>query len=113
MVDDEQDVRDEFGRSVNMTRKELSDWLDTEESKAAGQHTDGGESTGHESGRHIVAILEKDQGDLTEDDLAHMRKVNGYVKRHLAQRPDKPDDELAGMTWAHSLKNWGHDPLKG
>ncbi len=29
------------------------------------------------------------------------------------QRPDKADDELAGMTWTHSLKNWGHDPLKG
>jgi hypothetical protein len=112
MADDDEDTRDEFGRSVNMTRKELGDWLETDESKAAGQHDGGGESTGHESGRHIVAILEKRQGDLTEDDYAHMRKVNGYVKRHLAQRPDKPDDELAGMTWTHSLKNWGHDPLK-
>jgi hypothetical protein len=113
MADDDKDTRDEFARAVNMTRKELDDWLATDESEAAGQHLDGGESTGHESGRRIVAILEKEQSELTEDDYAHMRKVNGYVKRHLAQRPDKPDDELAGMTWTHSLKNWGHDPLKG
>src|SRR4051812_31864262 len=110
--DDDREVRDQFGRQVNMTGRELEQWLDTDEAKAAGQKDGGGESTGHESGRHIVAILGKKQGDLTGDDLAHMRKVNGYIKRHLAQRPDKPDDELAGMTWTHSLKNWGHDPLK-
>jgi len=113
MADDDKDTREEFARAVNMTRKELGAWLETEESQAAGQHQDGGESTGHESGRHIVAILDKRQADLTGDDYAHMRKVTGYVKRHLAQRPDKPAEELAGMTWTHSLKNWGHDPLKG
>ena len=109
--DDREDVRDEFGRFVNMTKAELSRWLDTEASKAAGQKDGGGESTGHESGRHIVAILDKRQGDLTDDDYAHMRKVTGYVKRHLAQRPDHPDDELRDMPWTHSLKIWGHDPL--
>jgi hypothetical protein len=66
---------------------------------------------GHESGRRIVRILRKKKSDLTGDDLAHMKKVNGYIARHLKQRPDRPKDELAGMTWTHSLKNWGHDPL--
>jgi hypothetical protein len=113
MPDDRKEVRDEFGRSVNMTRSELERWLGTEESKAAGQKPDGGgESTGHESGRRIAAILDTKQADLSDDDYEHMRKVTGYVKRHLAQRPDKPAGELEDMAWTHSLRNWGHDPLK-
>ena len=104
---------DEFREAVTMTPKQLEDWLDTDESKAVGQKSGGsGESTGHESGRRIVEILRTRKGDLTDDDAAHMRKVVGYVKRHTAARPDKPDDELAHARWTASLKNWGHDPLR-
>ncbi len=85
--DDEQKTRADFDDAVNMTASELKKWLDTDESKAVGQKKDGGESTGHESGRHIVRILEKKKADLTDDDYAHMRKVVGYVKRHSAQKP--------------------------
>jgi len=109
--DDRDDVRREFGEAVTMTPKQLEEWLDTDESKEVGQKDGGGESTGHESGRRIVEILRTKKDDLTDDDVAHMRKVVGYVKRHLAQRPDKSDDELAHTRWAASLKNWGHDPL--
>ena len=107
------DVWDEFREAVNMTPKELEDWLETDESKAVGQKSGGsGESTGHESGRRIVEVLRTKKGDLTDDDAAHMRKVVGYVKRHTAQRPDTSDEELAHARWTASLKNWGHDPLK-
>ena len=110
-ADDRDDVRREFGDVVTMTPKQLEDWLETDESREVGQKSDGGESTGHESGRRIVELLRTKKDDLTDDDVAHMRKVVGYVKRHLAQRPDKSDDELAHSRWAASLKNWGHDPL--
>ena len=106
------EVRSEFSERVNMTPKELEDWLETDESQAVGQKDGAGESVGHESGRRIVAILRKKKADVDDDDLAHMRKVNGYIARHLEQRPDHSDAELAGMKWTHSLKNWGHDPLK-
>ncbi|HWG93168.1 MAG TPA: DUF3140 domain-containing protein [Mycobacteriales bacterium] len=109
--DDRDDVRREFGEAVTLTPKQLEDWLETDESKEVGQKDGGGEATGHESGRRIVEILRTKEDDLTDDDVAHMRKVVGYVKRHLAQRPDKSDDELAHTRWAASLKNWGHDPL--
>jgi hypothetical protein len=99
----------EFDQAVNMTAGELESWLGTPESKAAGQHQDGGESTGHRSGRRIVEILRTKKGDLTDDDRAHMRKVVGYVHRHLAQRPD---GDVTDTTWRHSLMNWGHDPQK-
>jgi hypothetical protein len=113
MADDDHDtIRREFGEAVNMTPKELEEWLETDESKSVGQKSGGsGESTGHESGRRIVELLRTKKDDLTDDDLAHMRKVHGYVQRHLAQRPAK--EEVETSKWRYSLMNWGHDPLKG
>ncbi|MET9291273.1 DUF3140 domain-containing protein [Streptomyces sp. NPDC003077] len=110
MADDEHDkIRHEFRDAVNMSASELNRWLETDESQSAGQHKDGGESTGHASGRRIVQLLHTKRGDLGDDDYAHMRKVTGYVHRHLAQRPD---GDVSGTRWRHSLMNWGHDPLK-
>lgn len=43
------------------------------------------------------------------NDCAHMKKVNGYVARHSAQRPD---GDVSDTPWRYSLMNWGHDPLK-
>jgi hypothetical protein len=58
-----------------------------------------------------VAILRKGSDELTDRDVAHMKKVNGSIARHVKQRPDRPDDELEALPWTHSLRNWGHDPL--
>jgi hypothetical protein len=109
--DDPDRVRSDFGAAVNMTAAELERWLESDESQSVGQRGDGGgESTGHESGRRIVTLLRTRKDDLTDDDLAHMRNVHGYVQRHLAQRPQKEDVETS--RWRYSLMNWGHDPLK-
>ncbi len=72
--DDRQQTVDEFKGSVNMTRKDLEDWLQTNESKSVGQGE--GESKGHRSGRRIVDLLEKNKSDYTDDDIEHMKKVN-------------------------------------
>lgn len=48
---------DEFRELVNMKPADLEKWLATDASRAAGQHKDGGESTGHASGRRIAGIL--------------------------------------------------------
>jgi DNA topoisomerase VI subunit B len=104
------DVHAEFREAVNMTADELEKWLSTDESREVGQkRSEGSESTGHESGRKIVRILGKKKAELTEDDERHMRKVAGYVHRHMAQRPD---GDVADSRWRRSLMNWGHDPLK-
>ena len=109
MSESEDDAHREFGDLVNMTPSELEKWLETDEAKSAGQHKDGGESTGHASGRRIVALLRTKKADLSDSDVAHMRKVVGYVKRHLAQRPK---GDVTDTTWRYSLMNWGHDPTK-
>jgi hypothetical protein len=111
MSDDSDDeIRREFDEVVNMAPKELEDWLDTDEAKAVGQKDGDGESVGHASGRRIVELKRTKKGDLTDDDLAHMRKVVGYVHRHLKQGGPKNDAEHS--KWRSSLMNWGHDPLK-
>ncbi|MTD12846.1 DUF3140 domain-containing protein [Nakamurella sp. YIM 132087] len=109
MTGDTDDTRKDFEEAVNMSPGSLEKWLQTDNSRESGQHKGGGESTGHHSGRRIVEILRKTKDDLTEDDLAHMRKVVGYVKRHLAQRPS---GDIRDTTWRYSLMNWGHDPTK-
>ncbi|MFG2603410.1 DUF3140 domain-containing protein [Streptomyces sp. NPDC048514] len=108
--DEQRESWDTFRELVNMTPSALEKWLATGESRAAGQHKGGGESTGHASGRTIVEILRKKKGDLSDSDYAHMRKVNGYIRRHLAQRPA---GDVRDTTWRRSLMNWGHDPLAG
>src|SRR5215212_6024887 len=110
MSDDNDDTKKEFDDAVNMTASELEKWLGTDESKSVGQKSGGsGESTGHESGRRIIKILKAKKSDLSDDDYAHMRKVVGYTKRHLAQRPS---GDVKDSAWRYSLMNWGHDPVK-
>ena len=110
---DRDEARSAFAEAVNMTPKALEEWLATDESQSVGQadpDSADGESVGHESGRRIVELLRTKKADLTDDDHAHMRKVHGYVQRHLAQEPAKEDVESS--RWRYSLMNWGHDPLK-
>ena len=102
-------VAQEFDEVVNMSREELEEWLETDESKEVGQKDGEGESKGHESGRKIVEILGKNNSDYSDDDINHMRRVVSYVHRHQAQQP-KGDAE--NSNWRYSLMNWGHDPLK-
>ena len=108
---DRDKVAKEFGEAVNMTPAAIEKWLETEDSKSVGWPKDGSqESVGHHSGRRIVQIKRKKKADLTEDDYVHMRKVVGYVHRHLAQ--GGPDEDREHSAWRYSLMNWGHDPLK-
>jgi hypothetical protein len=91
-----------------MEAAELEAWLNTPESLRVGQMKPDGESVGHASGRRIVHLLRATKEALSDDDYAHMRKVIGYVRRHLAQEPEN----TVTSRWRYSLMNWGHDPLK-
>ena len=109
--DEKQQIYDDFNQSVNMAPKELEDWLASDESKSVGYTREGeDEAVGHKSGKRIGQIKRTKKDDLTDDDYAHMKKVNGYVQRHLAQ--GGPDEDVATSAWRYSLMNWGHDPQK-
>ena len=108
---DEAAIWKDFQAAVNMTPAALERWLGTTESREVGwTHEGESEAVGHQEGRRIVAIKRKKKADLTRDDYGHMRKVVGYVHRHLAQGGPAKDKEHS--RWRSSLMNWGHDPLK-
>ena len=107
--EEQQSTIQDFQEAVNMTPKELEDWLETEESKSVGQKDDDGEAIGHKSGKKIIELLNSDRDDYTEDDFSHMKKVVSYVHRHSAQ---KPSGDIEDSRWRYSLMNWGNDPLK-
>jgi len=56
-----QQTVDQLDEVENMTRKELDDWLKTDESKHFVQEER--QSKGYESGREIVRILGKNKSD--------------------------------------------------
>lgn len=109
-------TRQNFLNAVNMDAAELHAWLQTDTSKSTGwangapkTKPEGPESVGHASGRRIVELLTKSTNQLTESDYKHMRKVVGFIHRHVVQRPLK---DITHTRWRYSLMNWGHDPLK-
>ena len=99
----------DFEQAVNMTASEIKQWLKTEESNSVGQKDQQGKIKGRKSGKKIIKILNKDRSKYKQNDFKHMKKVVGYVHRHLAQ---KPQGDVEATPWRYSLMNWGHDPLK-
>ena len=113
---DPQETQREFREVINMTPAALRRWLQTDESRSVGMTAEGervtapgAESVGHHMGERILALKETPAAKLTPDDYADMRKVVGYVHRHMAQRPAGNIEE---SHWRKSLMNWGHDPMK-
>jgi hypothetical protein len=91
--DDHEEAYRAFKEVVNMTASALEKHLAGKDSQSVGQNKDGGDATGHQEGRRIVAMLHKKKAELTDDDYAHMRKVVGYVHRHLKQGGPKDQGE--------------------
>ncbi|PMD61835.1 uncharacterized protein K444DRAFT_380290 [Hyaloscypha bicolor E] len=116
MVKDSETVIEEFNTLVNMSASDLETWLKSDDSTSSGWSKDdgSGESIGHESGRKIIEILKKNPGrdpeGYDEEDVAHMRRVVAYCKRHLAQEETAKKDTSSKSY--RSLKNWGHDAQK-
>ncbi len=108
MTDERDSIIKNFQQAVNMSPQQLTSWLETEDSQAVGQKDGGDESIGHQSGRKIVTLLGQQKSEYSDRDLAHMRKVVGYVRRHLAERPQ---GDIKNTRWRFSLMNWGHDPV--
>ncbi len=107
----EERIRREFDALVNLEPEELKRWLDTPQSHRVGMVRRGEtESVGRQSAKRILAIRAKPVAELTDTDYGHMKKVIGYCRRHLAQRPW---GDVSETRWRWSLMNWGHDPLRG
>ncbi|WP_298455448.1 DUF3140 domain-containing protein [uncultured Cellulomonas sp.] len=98
---------DGFHTAVNMTSRELREWLATADS---GERTDAlPDQAGSERSRAVLDVLGKRRTDLTDDDVAVMQSVVDEVD--AARGEDR--EPVAGDTqWRHRLMSIGHDPLK-
>jgi Protein of unknown function (DUF3140) len=104
-VDDE--LWQEFHTVVNMTSRELEDWLRTRSADEDDEALP--DQAGTPTGRHVVQILGKRRTDLTDDDVRVMRRV---VERVREQRRDDLEPTAGDPNWRHRLMSLGHDPLK-
>jgi hypothetical protein len=106
-VDVDQELWDEFHRVVNMTSRELSEWLRI---RSAGEDSEEfPDQSGSQTGQHVLAILAKRRVDLTEDDERVMRNV---VDRIHSERGVDLEPTAGQDHWRHRLMTLGHDPLK-
>lgn len=104
-VDDE--LWDEFHRVVNMTSRELADWLRT---RSADENAEAlPDQAGTPTGQEVLHILGKRRTDLADGDTHVMRRV---VERVHEQRRDDLEPTAGEAGWRHRLMSIGHDPLK-
>jgi hypothetical protein len=104
-IDDE--LWNEFHRVVNMTSRELAEWLRTVASEPANEALP--DQAGTPTGKHVLSILGKRKVDLDADDERVMRNV---VDRVHAERRDDLEPTAGEAHWRHKLMSIGHDPLK-
>ena len=103
----EDETWDEFHRVVNMTSRELRDWLAV---MSADEITETEpDRAGTETGRHVLAILGKRRTDVTPDDVRVMEKV---IRKVLAERREDLEPTAGQDAWRRKLMAMGHDPLK-
>lgn len=104
------DLWQEFHTVVNMTSRELSDWLRTEATGEDGELLEPDSTLPEfEVGEQVLHILAKRRTDLTDDDVDTMSVVVEQVRtlRGEELEPEAYDDDLR-----HLLMSFGHDPLK-
>lgn len=106
MTDNE--LWDEFHRVVNMSSRELAEWLRTE--SAGPDDEELPDRAGTETGRQVLHILGKRKADLTAGDERVMRRVVDHVHAH---RRDDLEPTAGDAQWRHLLMDVGHDPLRG
>jgi hypothetical protein len=104
-VDDE--LWEEFHRVVNMTSRELTDWMRSE--SAAEDAETFPDQAGTPVGQQVVHILGKRRSDVTGDDIEVMEQVVETVRR---ERGEDPEPEAGDADWRRRLMSMGHDPLK-
>jgi len=97
----------EFHRVVNMSSRELADWLRT---WSAGPQTERvPERAGTPTGQQVLHLLGKRRTDLNAHDLQVMRRVVRRV--HAERRGDREAIAAHDRPIIH-VQSLGHDPLK-
>jgi RimK family alpha-L-glutamate ligase len=120
--DEEKDrIYKEWSKLVNMGAKELQNFIDSEDGKAAGLSrkeagkagTGGGKITsGRDSARAIVRMLDKKKDDWQAGDWKWANKQISFISRMKGAKGPLRDDKGEPTRKLLALKIWGHNPEK-
>jgi hypothetical protein len=103
----DQALWDDFHEVVNMTSRELRDWLTVQGADEETEEVP--DRAGSHLGHRVLEILGKRRADLTTDDVDVMTRV---VDRVRSQRREDLEPTAGEASWRRRLMNVGHDPLK-
>ncbi len=103
----DQALWDDFHEVVNMTSRELRDWLTVQGADEETEEVP--DRAGSHLGHRVLEILGKRRADLTTDDVDVMTQV---VDRVRSQRREDLEPTAGEAPWRRRLMNVGHDPLK-
>ncbi len=98
---------EEFHRVVNMTSRELRQWLSVRSATEDAETLP--DQAGTQTGQAVADILGKRRTDLTDKDVVVMEKV---VTRIHEERREDLEPTAGQAAWRHKLMTLGHDPLK-
>lgn len=104
---DDDELWQRFHDAVNMTSRELIDWLGVKVELDAGQP---GPDEPAPLGQAVVQILGKRKTDLTGDDIAAMNEVLEIVEAETGGM--SKDEIMADERRRHRLMTVGHDPAR-
>lgn len=111
----------EWEKLVNMSGKEIDDFLDSEEGeeaglsrKEAGKAGAGGEkiTSGRDSARAIVRMLDRPMKDWSDNDWKWAGKQVNFINRMKGAKGDMRDEKGRPTRKLLALKVWGHNPEK-
>lgn len=98
---------EEFHRVVNMTSRELNEWLRVQSADETAESFP--DEAGDPTGLQVLHILGKRRSDVTDEDIEVMHGVVDVVHR---ERREDLEPVAGDAAWRHRLMSVGHDPLK-
>ena len=98
-----------FHQWVNMTSRELREWLATDEAGETGEAYP--DQAGSERSRAVLNVLTKRRTDLQAADVQLMADVVEQIST-LRGPEDEGEPRAGDPSWRRRLMSLGHDPLK-
>ena len=115
------DTYKQWSKLVNMSSKELSNFIDSDEGKEAGLSrkesgkagSDGGKITsGRDSARAIVRMLDRSKDKWTDNDWKWAGKQINFINRMKGAKGAFRENDGTPTRKLLALKIWGHNPEK-
>ena len=119
--DEKEETYKKWNELVNMSPKELSDFIDSEEGEEAGlsrkDARDAGAggrkiTSGRDSARAIVRMLKRDKEEWSDNDWKWANKQINFISRMRGNEGPNRDEKGRPTRKLLALKIWGHDPEK-